>query len=72
MVQLNNHKTKQKKKDYKKVNIPESMLTKIKEIVNDNEDLGFTGADDFVRDAIRDSIIKYNQILKDKQIRKVR
>lgn len=52
-------------KDYRKANVPELMAIKIDEIIENNEEWGFRGLDDFVREAIRASIIKYTQILKE-------
>lgn len=50
-----------KSKEYRKVNVPESMASTIEDILTYNEELGFRSIDEFVRDAVRESIIKYNK-----------
>lgn len=49
-----------KKNNYKVVNLPKEMVDTIDRIVKKRKDLGFVSRDDFVRDAVRESIAKYN------------
>lgn len=57
-------KDKASKERDKTVNVPVPMMRRIDEIIS-KEELGFRTRTDFVRNAIRESIIKYNQILED-------
>lgn len=57
-------KDKTSKERDKTVNVPVPMMRRIDEIIS-KEELGFRTRTDFVRNAIRESIIKYNQILED-------
>jgi metal-responsive CopG/Arc/MetJ family transcriptional regulator len=47
--------------DYKVVNLPKEMVTTIDRIIKKRKDLGFVSRDDFVRDAVRESIVKYGE-----------
>lgn len=53
----------------KTVNVPRSMAEQIITIIG-NEELGFLSTDEFVRDAIRESILKYSQIIKSQKPKK--
>jgi metal-responsive CopG/Arc/MetJ family transcriptional regulator len=57
-------KNKETKERDKTVNVPIPMVNRIEEIIA-KEELGFRTKTDFVRNAIREGIIKYNRILKD-------
>jgi metal-responsive CopG/Arc/MetJ family transcriptional regulator len=47
-----------KSSKYIQVNLPKEMASAIDKIVEKKE-LGFVSRDDFVRDAVRESIVKY-------------
>lgn len=44
---------------YKSVNLPTEMIDEIYKIVKKRKNLGFVSVDDFVRDAVRENIIKF-------------
>ncbi|UTB32699.1 MAG: ribbon-helix-helix domain-containing protein [Methanobacterium sp. ERen5] len=56
----NDNKTKN---DYSSISLPNGMLTEIGKIIKKDESLGFTKSE-FVKDAVRDYIIKYREITK--------
>jgi hypothetical protein len=57
-------KNKETKERDKTVNVPVPMIKRIGEIIA-KEELGFSTPTDFVRNAIREGIVKYDKILKE-------
>ena len=47
------------KKEYEKVSIPKEMINEIKKIIETDKRLGFVSVQEFVKDAVRESIVKY-------------
>jgi len=48
---------------YKGVSLPKEMVEEIERIIKDNPELGYTSIADFVKDAVRDKLIKLKQTL---------
>ena len=47
------------KTEYDKVGLPKGMLAEIKRIIETDKKIGFVSLQEFVKDAARDSIVKY-------------
>lgn len=48
---------------YKGVSLPKEMVEEIERIIKDNPELGYTSVADFVKEAVRDKILKLKQSL---------
>ena len=47
---------------YEKVGLPTEMVDEIKRIVETDKQFGFVSIQEFVKDAVRDNIVKYGEI----------
>ena len=52
-------KTKTTKTEYDKVGLPKEMVAEIKRIIETDKRIGFVSIQEFVKDAVRDNIVKY-------------
>ena len=55
-------KTKTVKTEYEKVSLPKEMVSEIKRIIETDKRIGFVSVQEFVKDAVRDNIVKYGGI----------
>ena len=51
------------KDKYKGVSLPKEMVEEIEKIIRDNPELGYTSIADFVKEAVRDKLLKLKQNL---------
>lgn len=54
------------KDEYKKVGIPKEMINEVKRIIESDKRLGFVSVQEFVKEAVRGSIVKYGGIYNEK------
>ena len=54
--------TKTGKTEYDKVGLPKEMVAEIKRIIETDKRMGFVSIQEFVKDAVRDSIVKYGDL----------
>ena len=47
------------KTEYDKVGLPKEMVNEIKRIIETDKRIGFVSVQEFVKDAVRDNIVKY-------------
>lgn len=50
------------KAEYTKVNLPKEMVTEITKIIENDKRLGFVSIQEFVKEAVRNNIVKYGGI----------
>lgn len=55
------------KTNYSSVNLPKEMLEEVKRIIESDKHLGFTSAQEFVKESVRNSIVKYGGIYDQKE-----
>ncbi len=55
------------KDEYKKVSLPEEMVNEVIRIIESDKRLGFASIQEFVKDAVRDNIVKYGGVYEEKK-----
>lgn len=55
------------KDEYTKVSLPKEMVKEVTRIIEENQRLGFASIQEFVKESVRNSIVKYRGVYEEKK-----